>query len=104
MIPLNDTIRVFKGEKMDSWGVVTPSTESVDLRCLVSYSTTLEELKTLDGETVVIKATITLKGKSDLSFGDKLVISDTDGVLLKVLQVIPIKDLSGKQLFTKVVV
>jgi hypothetical protein len=107
MIPMNDVVKVYKGEKRDSWGIVTTSTVPTELKGMVTYSTDIQELSTVDGEKVVVTANIVFKGKADISVKrkDKIgIIVDGTEQELKVLQVKPVKDLASVQIFTKVVV
>jgi hypothetical protein len=106
MIPLNDVVKVYKGEKRDSWGIVTSSTEPIEYKGMVTYSTSLEELKLADGTKVVVTASIVFKGKVDIEYGDKLGIDDGTGVEIKldVAKIQPINDLSSTTLFVKVYV
>lgn len=104
MIPMNDVVKVYKGGKKDSWGIVTPSTEPTELKGMVTYSTKLEELKDAEGKAVVVTASIVFKGKVDIAINDIVGIDVGTEKKLKVLQVQPVKDLASVQLFTKVVV
>lgn len=102
MIPMNSKVKIYLGETMDEWGIITPSDLATEHKAMVTYSTKLEELKTVDGKTTVITATVILKGKVDINTG-AIVELDADKKL-PIVQVTPINDLGGKQLFTKVVV
>ncbi|WP_275764075.1 hypothetical protein [Priestia megaterium] len=102
MIPLNDEVLVYKNEKKDSWGIVVTSTEPVKYKCMITYATDIEELKTAEGKQVVITASIILKGNAAIQLEDKVSFDDLAEV--EVLKVQRIKDLSGKILFTKVVI
>lgn len=106
MIPLNDVVKVYKGENKDSWGIVTSSTEPIEYNGMVTYSTSLEELKLADGTKVVVTASIVFKGKVDVDYGDKLGIDDGTGTEIKidVAKIQPINDLASTTLYTKVLV
>lgn len=106
MIPLNDVVKVYKGEKRDSWGIVTSSTDPVIYKGMVTYQTSFEELKLADGTKVVVTASIVFKGKVAIEYGDEIGIDDGTGteIKLKVGKVQPIRDLASVQLYTKVLV
>jgi len=103
VIPLNDDVLVYKNEKKDSWGIVVTSTEPIEYKCMTTYATDIQELKNAEGEQIVITATIVLKGTAAIDVEDQVSI---DGGITQqeVLKVSPIKDLSAKTVFTKVVI
>jgi len=101
MIPLNDTVKVYKAGKKDSWGISQINTEPEILKCMVSEVVELIELKTVSGKAVNVTANIVFKGKADIKVGDNI---NTDNGKFEVLKVQYIKDLSSKILFTKVAV
>lgn len=102
MIPKTDTVKIYMGEALDDWGIMKPAIEATEYKAMVTYSTKLEELKTVDGKTTVVTATVILQGKVELSTGSMLELEE--GKKLPIVQITPVKDLGGKQLFTKVVV
>jgi hypothetical protein len=104
MIPLNDVVKVYKSGNKDSWGIATTTPEATELKGMVVYSTKIEELKTAEGTVVSVTANITFKGKVDVEVNDEVGIIVGTEKKLKVLQVLPVNDLSGVTVFTKVVV
>jgi hypothetical protein len=106
MIPLNEVVKVYKGGNTDAWGIATHDTNATEFKGMVTYSSKIEEMKTAEGETVVITATIVFKGKVDIQVGDEVSFENSldPNKRFKVLQVQPVNDLSGKTVFTKAVV
>ena len=105
MIPLKTLVKWYKSENRDAWGIVTDNTIPTELKGMVQYSTEVQEMKTTEGETVQIMATIVLKGMVSIKPNDKVSFGQFDvEKKYKVVQVQPVQDLSGKVLFTRVVV
>lgn len=106
MIPLNDVVKVYKGEEKDDWGIVIPSTEPAEYKTMVTYTSELVELKDADGKAIVVSATIMFKGKVDVDYSDEITIANyiKPDKRFKPLKIQPIMDLGRKQIFTKVVV
>lgn len=104
MIPMNDVVKVYRGGNKDSWGIALPEENSSEHAALITYTTQLETMKTAEGVTVTVTANISFKGKVDIAVGDELALEDFPQKKFKVLSVQPIKDLGGKQLFTKAVI
>lgn len=102
MIPMNDAVQLYKSGKTDKWGIVTPSTEPVHLKGMVTYTTDLKEVAGVNGEKVAVTANITFKGNVDIKVKDEIVFDSA--FRLTVVQVQFVRDLAGKTLFTKVVV
>lgn len=102
MIPMNDSIQLYKSGKTDKWGVVTTSPEAIHLKGMISYTTDLKEISGVNGERVAVTASVVFKGKVDVNIKDEIAFEEVDR--LKIIQVQLIRDLSGKTLFTKVVV
>lgn len=106
MIPLNDVVKVYKSETRDAWGIVTNEAIATELRCMVKYSTAIQELKNAKGETIVVTASIVFKGKVDIDFNS--LVSIPDGIQpnkkFDVGTIQPIKDIAGETLFTRVVI
>lgn len=102
MIPTNDTVTVSKVGGLDDWGRPI-ETSSVQLECRVDYRT--EVVKTDNGEDAVSKAQIMIKGVALVTTDDTVSWTDAYGThTANPLSVSPLKDLSGKVIFTKVVV
>lgn len=103
MIPLKQTVTVKKSGALDEWGLPTQD-ESVVYKCRIDDSSELVRDK--DGNEVVGRATILIKGVANITYDDVLEWIDDFGNtrLEKPLNILVIKDLSGKPLFTKVVV
>jgi hypothetical protein len=102
MIPTNDTVTIEKAGSLDDWGRPTGTTTQ-SFKCRVDYRT--EVVKTDNGEDAVSKAIILIKGVAQVTTDDTVKWSDAYGNHeAKPLSVSPLKDLSSKVLFTKVVV
>lgn len=102
MIPTKDTVIVTKVGGLDDWGRPT-GTSSVQYSGRVDYQT--EIVKMENGEDAVSKATILIKGVALITTTDTVTWTDAFGThSAKPLSVSPLKDLSSKVLFTKVVV
>ncbi|UKL30008.1 hypothetical protein [Bacillus phage PK2] len=102
MIPTNDTVTVERAGTLDDWGRPTGATTE-NFQCRVDYRT--EIVKTTNGEDAVSKAIILIKGVAQVTSEDTVKWSDEYGDHeAQPLSVSPLKDLSSKVLFTKVVV
>ncbi len=105
MIPMNDEVLVYKDGKLDSWGIAIPSDEAISLKGNLTYFSTLQEMKNAEGELVKVSATLIVLPSADIVNGDLL--SFPNGIYpdkkVKVLDVFPITDLSGKLFLKKVV-
>src|SRR4051812_28566936 len=102
MIPTKDIVTVEKAGTLDDWGRPTNSTTQT-FNARVDYRT--EEVKTANGVVALSKAVILIKGVALINTEDTLKWSDSFGEHeAKPLSVSPLKDLSNKVLFTKVVV
>lgn len=102
---MNDVIQLYKSGKKDSWGIATKATEPTSLKGMVIYATTLEEMKTVEGTTINITATVVFKGMVDININDDVGINVSTNAekKLKVNGITLVRDLSGKVIFTKVV-
>lgn len=102
MIPTKDKLIVEKSGELDDWGRPT-GTEIEEYSCRIDYKT--EIVKNERGEEKVSRATILVKGFALITTEDTLKWSDGYGDNeTTAISVSPIKDFSGKTLFTKVVV
>jgi hypothetical protein len=102
MIPTKDVVTVEQAGTLDDWGRPTNPT-SKQFNCRIDYRS--EEVKLDNGVVVLSKAIILIKGVALVSINDTLKWSDQYGEHeAKPLSVSPLKDLSSKVLFTKVVV
>jgi hypothetical protein len=102
MIPTKDVVTVERAGTLDDWGRPTGETTE-DFSCRVDYRT--EVIKTDTGEEAVSKAIILIKGVAQVTNNDTVKWSDDYGDHeAQPLSVSPLKDLSSKVLFTKVVV
>lgn len=102
MIPTNDLVTVVKAGSLDDWGRPTGSTTET-FKARVDYIS--EVVKDANGENQVSRATILIKGVSLVTTNDTIQWSDAFGDHeAKPLSVSPMKDLSSKVIFTKVVV
>jgi hypothetical protein len=102
MIPTNDTVTVERAGTLDDWGRPTGNVTEVH-SCRIDYRT--EKVMTDNGEDAISKATILIKGVAHVTSNDTVKWSDAYGEHeAKPLSVSPLKDLSSKVLFTKVVV
>jgi hypothetical protein len=102
MIPVNDTVFVEKSGALDDWGRPTESTVE-EHACRIDYRS--EKVTSDNGEEVVSKAVILIKGIALITSNDTLTWSDDFGEHeAKPISISPLKDFSSKVLFTKVVV
>lgn len=103
MIPLKHTVTILKAGVEDDWGIPQPGT-AINYKCRIDYQT--EKVTKADGEEAVASATILIKGLQDVSYGDTVQWTDALNKTYKrkPIQIVPITDLDGKVLFTKVVV
>jgi hypothetical protein len=102
MIPTKDTVTVVRAGELDDWGRPTGATTE-QFSCRVDYRT--EIVKDSNGEDAVAKATILIKGVAIVTSNDTVKWSDVYGDHeAQPLSISPLKDLSNKVLFTKVVV
>lgn len=102
MIPTKDTITVTTATGgLDAWGnPIAPTTKT--LNCRIDYRT--EKVVNANGEELVSKANILIKGKAVITPNDTISWTDYLGTHeAKPISVQPLNDLS-KTLFTKVVV
>lgn len=101
MIPTPETITVSRSGGLDDWGRPLPSiTES--FRCRIDYKN--DVVKDENGNDVVSRATILVKGAAKISTEDTVSWSDQFGDHKgKPISVSPVKDFSARVLFTKVV-
>lgn len=101
MIPTKDIVTVVPRGTMDDWGRPVEGTP-VDYKCRIDYST--EEVKLSNGEVVMSRVIILIKGFADVSTNDLVRWSDQFGNHeVQPISVTPIKDISSKLIFTKVV-
>jgi hypothetical protein len=102
MIPVKDDITIISVGVLDDWGRPSePTTQTVKGR--VDYRN--EIVKDNNGQDTLSKATILLKGVVIMSVEDTVQWSDVYGIHEeKPISVSPIKDLSNKVIFTKVVI
>jgi hypothetical protein len=102
MIPTKDIVTIEKAGPLDDWGRPTQPTIT-QLSCRIDYRT--EEVKIDNGVVALSKAIILIKGVALITSNDTLKWTDQFGEHeAKPLSVSPLKDLSNKVLFTKVVV
>lgn len=103
MIPLKQIVYIVKAGQADDWGVIQPGQE-IQTKGRVDYQ--VKQVKASDGTDVVSSATILLKGAQDISLDDSVKWIDALGHTYqrKPIQVNPLTDLSGKVLFTQVIV
>jgi hypothetical protein len=102
MIPTKDVVIVERAGELDDWGRPTGNTTE-QFSCRIDYRT--EIVKDSNGKDVVSKAIILIKGVAQVSNEDSVKWSDEFGEHeAQPLSVSPLKDLSSKVLFTKVVV
>lgn len=102
MIPLKQQVTIIKGNTTDEWGVPIPG-EQFTYPCRIDYQT--QKVVRSDGEEVTASATILLKGLVDVAYTDEVQWMDAlHTYKRKPLQIAPLPDISGKILFTKVVV
>jgi hypothetical protein len=102
MIPTKDTVTVVRAGELDDWG--RPTGETTEQHsCRIDYRTQI--VKDKNGEDAVSKAVILIKGVALVSTNDTVQWSDAYGEHeAQPLSVSPLKDLSNKVVFTKVVV
>jgi hypothetical protein len=102
MIPTKDEVTVERAGTLDDWGRPTGTTIET-FACRVDYRT--EIVKNANGEDTVSKAIILIKGVALVTSEDTVKWSDAYGEHeAQPISVSPLKDLSSKVLFTKVVV
>jgi hypothetical protein len=102
MIPTKDTVTVVRAGELDDWGRPT-GTSTENYSCRIDYRTQI--VKDSNGQDAVSKATILIKGVALVTSDDTVSWSDQYGEHeAKPLSVSPLKDLSNKVIFTKVVV
>ncbi|MEH7116906.1 hypothetical protein V7128_05690 [Neobacillus vireti] len=102
MIPVNDTVTIEKAGGLDDWGRPT-GVFTETFKCRIDYQT--QVIKAENGEDAISKAAILIKGVALVTTNDTVKWSDDYGNHeAKPLSVSPLKDLSSKVLFTKVVV
>jgi hypothetical protein len=102
MIPTKDIVTVEKAGILDDWGRPIGST-STQYKGRVDYRS--EIVKNSNGEDVVSKAIILIKGVALISVDDTIKWTDELGAHeAKPISVYPLNDLSSKVLFTKVVI
>lgn len=102
MIPTTETVTVQQVGSLDDWG--RPVEGSVEtFKCRIDYRT--QVVKADNGEDAIAKATILIKGVANVTTNDTVSWTDQFGThKAKPISVSPVKDLSSKVLFTKVVV
>lgn len=102
MIPTNEKIRVVSSDGVDDWGrPIDPVT--TEYKCRIDYQN--DVVKSDSGEDVVSKATILIKGVALVTTADTIEWTDAYGEhSAQPVTVNPIKDLSHKVIFTKVVI
>lgn len=102
MIPTRETITVESPAEYDDWGrPLEPTTKQYS--CRVDYKT--EIVKNDNGEDVVSRATILIKGFAPVKLEDTLKWVDAYGEhVTKPISVSPLKDLGSNVILTKVVV
>ena len=101
MIPTRDTVFVLKQGELDDWGRPTPG-ETLEFPCRIDYQT--QVVQDDNGEEVVSKVQILIKGFANITTDDELTWEDEYGFHeVDPISVSPIKDLGSKILFTKVV-
>jgi hypothetical protein len=102
LIPLKDTVTVEKTGGRDDWGRPTGVTTK-NYACRIDNR--IEIVKNQDGQDVVSKAEILIDGVANVTVNDVVKWSDPYGTYeAKPISVSPLKDLSSKVLFTRVVV
>jgi hypothetical protein len=102
MIPTNESVFVERAGELDDWGRPTTPTLT-EYKARIDYRT--EIVKTDNGEDAVSKAQILFKGVVLVTVDDTVKWVDQYGEHeAKPLSVSPLKDLSSKVIFTKVVV
>ena len=107
MITFDDFIKILKAMKLDAWGISVGSEILKNVPCKIFYSLQNEELKNAEGETVKVTAKIYFEGLYNIGMKDRLTFTDDFGVLhenIEILDVKPIKDMSGEILYTRVVI
>lgn len=101
MIPLKDEVTVVS-RTLDDWGRPVNG-QPQTFKCRIDY--TNEEIKTPNGETVVSRVVILIKGFANVTTSDSVSWEDELGThTVEPVSVSLIKDLSSKILFTKVVI
>ena len=101
MIPTNEKIKVLSSE-VDDWGRPLDP-EAKEYKCRIDYQN--DVVKSDNGEEVVSKATILIKGVALITTADTIEWTDAYGThTAQPVTVNPIKDLSHKVVFTKVVI
>lgn len=102
MIPTKDEITIVMAGTLDDWARPTGTTEHI-VKCRIDYISKL--VKDAHGNEVISKAVILIKGAVLVTVKDTIRWVDVFGEHIeKPISVSPIKDLSGKVLFTKVVI
>jgi len=102
VIPLKESIIIVKVGKLDDWGRPTKLTELI-VRGRVDYQS--KRVMNDQGVETISKAVILLKGIVDVSTSDSIKWVDVYGEhIAKPISVSPLKDLSSKIVFTKVVI
>lgn len=104
MIPTRDDLFVYRGEQFDEWGEpIEPTPKQYKAR--IDYRN--EKVMNDNGEEVISKATILVKGIADIKTSDLLKWTDALGTKQEAfpISVSPLKNIGGRNvIFTKVVI
>lgn len=105
MIPLKDLVTVVKPQGFDRWGEPLNPIEEV-VKCRFDLNTNSRKTAVGNGEEIVYSATFLFKGILDMKHDYRLKWVDEFGVLQeeRPIKIIPVKNIGGKVILTKVLV
>lgn len=103
MIPLKQTIYIVKAGQEDEWGIPQPGQE-IAVKGRIDFE--VKKVTNAEGAEVVSSGTVLLKGAQDIDLNDQIKWVDPLGKehVRRPIQVNPLTDLSGKVLFTQVII
>ena len=107
MIPLSQTVKIiFADKQLDEWGIPVKTPSFTTYKVRLDFNADARLIMDDDGKRYVFSATIYFKGPVKISYNDFI---EYDSGISGIVQVnpkviFPITDLSGKVVYTKVVV